>query len=85
MTNPRNELRIPEMSDESFSLSNAIKILTICIMKFNSLHYALLAVVVLLTVYCSTLYFREGAIQGRKAAGFINIVGELSSEVSNII
>ena len=53
-------------------------------LRMDALHYALLAVVVLLTVYCSTLYFREGAkaTQGGKAAGFINITGELSSEVA---
>ena len=28
-------------------------------MKFNSLHYALLAVVVLLAVYCGASFFRE--------------------------
>ncbi len=55
-------------------------------MKFNSLHYALLAVVVLLAVYCGTLYFREGveALQGRKAARFIKNMGELSSEVYEV-
>jgi hypothetical protein len=55
-------------------------------MKFNSLHYALLAIVVLLAVYCGTLYFREGAeaTQGGKAARFINNMGELSSEVKAI-
>ena len=52
----------------------------------DSLHYALLAVVVLLAVYCGTLYFREGvgASQGGRAARFINIMGELSSEVRDI-
>ena len=55
-------------------------------MKFNSLHYALLAVVVLLAVYCGTLYFREGveALQGGRAARFIKNKGELSSDAHDI-
>ena len=29
-------------------------------MKFNSLHYALLAILALLLVYCGTRFFKEG-------------------------
>ena len=44
------------------------KILDICIMKFrmDSLHYALLAVVVLLAVYCGASFFREVETAGTK-------------------
>ena len=44
-------------------MSNVNKILDICIMKMkmDSLHYALLAIIVLLAVYCATRFFREGA------------------------
>ena len=49
-------------------LSN--KIIDICIMKLkmSSLHYALLAGVVLLVVYCGVSFFREG-LPGKSAAG----------------
>ena len=30
-------------------------------LKMDSLHYALLAIIVLLAVYCATRFFREGA------------------------
>ncbi len=55
-------------------------------MKFNSLHYALLTIVVLLAVYCGTLYFREGAraTQGGKAAKLMDMRGELSSDAHDI-
>ena len=55
------------MRYESFLLSNAIKILNICIMKLrmDSLHYALSAVLVLLLVYCGTRFFKEGLPQSQ--------------------
>ena len=53
-------------------------------MKFNSLHYAMLAIVILLAVYCGTLYFREGATQGGKVAKLMDMRGELSSDAHDI-
>ena len=54
MTNLRNELQI-------YLMSNVIKMLNICIMKFrmDALHYALLAVLILIAVYCGNTLLRK--------------------------
>jgi len=54
-----------------FHCQTSSKILTYCIMKFDTLHFALLAVVVLLAVYVARGYglFREGLVTKLYANG----------------
>ena len=59
--------------DKSFLLSNQ-KILHYCIIKFrmNALHYALLAIVILLIVYYGTNLLREGNYDCKQYCDKIN-------------